>query len=50
LKIAAAIQNAQAFLEVQREFGSFDVYLWRFVGGKPIDHKIRALKDIPATP
>jgi DNA-3-methyladenine glycosylase I len=49
LKIAAAIQNAQAFLEVQKEFGSFDVYLWRFVAGKPIDHKIRALKDIPAT-
>src|SRR5574337_194086 len=35
LKIAAAIQNAQAFLEVQREFGSFDAYLWEFVGGKP---------------
>src|SRR6059058_2839819 len=49
LKIAAAIQNAKAFLAVQKEFGSFDVYLWRFIGGKPIDHKIRALKDIPAT-
>jgi len=49
LKMAAAIQNAQAFLEVRKEFGSFDVYLWRFVGGKPVDHKIRALKDIPAT-
>jgi DNA-3-methyladenine glycosylase I len=35
LKIAAAIQNARAFLEVQREFGSFDAYLWGFVGGKP---------------
>ena len=49
MKIAAAIQNGQAFLNVQKEFGSFDVYLWRFVGGKPIDHKIRVLKDIPAT-
>ncbi len=49
LKIAAAIQNAQALLNVQKELGSFDVYLWQFVGGKPIDHKIRALKDIPAT-
>ena len=49
LKIAAAIQNGQALLKVQKEFGSFDVYLWRFVGGKPIDHKIRAVEDIPAT-
>src|SRR6059036_3609701 len=37
LKIAAATQNAKAFLQVQREFGSFDKYIWQFVGGKPID-------------
>ena len=36
LKIAAAIQNARAFLAVQEEFGSFDAYIWRFVGGRPI--------------
>ena len=35
LKIASAIQNAQAFLAVQKEFGSFDRYIWQFVGGKP---------------
>ncbi len=39
LKIAAAIQNAKAFLAVQQEFGSFDAYLWRFVGGKPKVHR-----------
>ena len=39
LKINAAIQNAKAFLEIQKEFGSFDVYLWRFVNGKPIKRK-----------
>ena len=36
LKIAAAIQNAKAFLAVQKEFGSFDAYMWRFVGGRPV--------------
>lgn len=36
LKISAAVQNARAFLSVQREFGSFDAYIWQFVGGKPI--------------
>lgn len=39
LKIAAAIQNAQAFLAVQKEFGSFDKYVWRFVQGKPLKRK-----------
>lgn len=48
LKIAATIANAKAFLAVQREFGSFDAYIWQFVGGKPIDHKIKTLRDIPA--
>lgn len=39
LKIAAAIQNAKAFLAVQKEFGSFDKYVWRFVNGKPLKRK-----------
>ena len=39
LKINSAISNAQAFLQVRREFGSFDEYVWRFVNGKPIKHK-----------
>ncbi len=47
-KIEAAINNAKRFLEVQQEFGSFDAYIWRFVGGKPIVHKLRKLKDYPA--
>jgi len=48
-KILAAINNAQRFLEVQAEFGSFDAYIWRFVGGKPIVHKFIKLKDYPAS-
>jgi len=48
-KILAAINNAQRFLKVQAEFGSFDRYIWRFVGGKPLLHKLRRLKDYPAT-
>lgn len=51
LKIAATIQNAKAFLEVQTEFGSFDSYIWEFVGHQSIQHRIRSSKDIPtATP
>ncbi len=49
LKIRAAINNAQHFLEVQKEFGSFDKYIWQFVGGKPIRHKYKSLKEMPAT-
>ena len=48
LKIAAAIQNAKAFLAVQKEFGSFDGYIWRFVGGEPKQHRRRSMKDVPA--
>jgi len=48
LKIQAAVQNAKAFLEVVDEFGSFDRYIWRFVGGKPIHNRQARLKDIPA--
>jgi len=47
LKIDSAVSNAQAFLAVQREFGSFDRYIWGFVGGKPI-RNARKGKDIPA--
>ena len=48
-KILAAINNAQQFLAVQEEFGSFDAYIWRFVDGKPIVHQINTLKDYRAT-
>ena len=48
LKIESAIGNARAFLEVQREFGSFDAYLWNFVGGRPLQNSRRGLKQIPA--
>jgi len=47
-KVAAAIQNARAFLEVQREFGSFDRYIWRFVDGRPICNAWKAIKQVPA--
>ena len=49
LKISAAIQNAKAFLAVQKEFGSFDRYIWRFVGDKPKQNRWRSLKSVPAS-
>ncbi len=49
LKIQGAIANARCFLKVQEEFGSFDSYVWKFVGGRPIRHKIRSLSEMPAT-
>lgn len=48
LKIAATIQNAKCYLEVQKEFGSFDKYIWQFVGGKTIKNEWKMLKEIPA--
>jgi DNA-3-methyladenine glycosylase I len=48
-KIEAAISNARAFLELQQEHGSFDAYVWPFVGGKPIVNRWRKQKDIPPT-
>jgi DNA-3-methyladenine glycosylase I len=48
LKIESTVSNARAFLEVQKEFGSFDRYVWAFVGGKPIQNRRRGTKDIPA--
>lgn len=47
LKVAATIRNAQAFLAAQQEFGSFDQFLWQFVGGQPIQNARRELKEIP---
>jgi len=49
LKITSAINNAKQFLKVQEEFGSFDKYLWGFVGHKPIKNKFKKLSDLPAT-
>jgi len=48
LKITAAVTNAQKFLDVQEEFGSFDAFIWCFVDGKPKQNKWRSLADIPA--
>ncbi|MBI1807514.1 MAG: DNA-3-methyladenine glycosylase I [Ignavibacteria bacterium] len=47
LKIEAAVQNARAFLDLQKEFGSFDSYIWQFVGGKPKKNARKSLKEIP---
>jgi len=49
LKIEAAVQNARLFLAVQEEFGSFDAYLWEFVGGRPIQNKWRSSKEVPTS-
>jgi DNA-3-methyladenine glycosylase I len=49
LKITAAIANAQRFLDVQEEFGTFDKYIWRFVGGRPIQTRVSSMKQLPAT-
>jgi DNA-3-methyladenine glycosylase I len=48
LKILGAINNAQRFLEVQREFGTFDRYIWGFVGGKPLCSGLRSFAEMPA--
>jgi DNA-3-methyladenine glycosylase I len=48
LKIDAAVRNARAFLAVQGEFGSFDAYVWRFVGGRPKKNAWRTRKQVPA--
>ena len=49
LKIESAIKNARAFLEVQDEFDGFDRYVWRFVGGKPIQNRWKEMQDTPTT-
>ena len=48
LKVASTIRNAKAFLAVQKEFGSFDRYLWQFVGGKPKQNAWRSMNEVPA--
>ncbi len=48
-KILAAVNNARRFLEIREEFGSFDAYMWSFVGGMPIVNEVRELSDYPAT-
>ena len=48
-KVTAAVNNAQRFLEVQQEFGSFSDYAWRFVDGKPMVHELREMSDFQAT-
>ena len=48
-KIRSAITNARMLREIQKEFGSFDEYIWQFVGGKPVQHRFRRLAQIPAT-
>jgi len=49
LKVESAVTNARAFLDVQKEFGTFSEYIWGFVGGKPIQNRFRKDGDIPAT-
>lgn len=48
LKVNAFVQNAKAFLAVQKEFGSFDKYIWQFAGDKPVMNDIRSMKDVAA--
>jgi len=48
-KIESAINNAKRFLEIREEFGTFDTYMWSFVGGKPIQHNLKKIEDYPAT-
>lgn len=48
LKIKATIENAKAFIEIQKEFGSFDKYIWQFVNNKPIVNKWKTISEIPA--
>jgi DNA-3-methyladenine glycosylase I len=48
LKIEAAVQNAKAFLEVRDKFGTFDRYIWQFVGGAPKQNRFKLMKDVPA--
>ena len=49
LKIQSAVTNARAFLRVREEFGSFDAYIWRFAGGRPIINHWKELRDVPAS-
>ena len=48
LKVESTVSNAKAFIAVQKEFGSFDAYMWQWVDGKPVVNRPRTLKDVPA--
>ncbi len=48
LKILGAVNNARCFLEVQKEFGTFDRYIWGFIGGKPVQNRLRSFREMPA--
>ncbi|MCH8162230.1 MAG: DNA-3-methyladenine glycosylase I, partial [Chloroflexi bacterium] len=49
LKVESSVSNAKAFLAIQREFGSFDAYVWQFVGGKPKKNSFKSMSKLPAT-
>jgi DNA-3-methyladenine glycosylase I len=49
LKVESAVNNARAFIAVQKEFGSFDAYIWQFTGGKPIQNEWKSMKQVPAS-
>ena len=49
LKITSAVSNARAFLAIQKEYGSFNTYIWAFVGGKPLQNRWNAMDEVPAT-
>ena len=49
LKITSAVSNARAFLAIQKEYGSFDTYIWAFVGGNPLQNRWNAMDEVPAT-
>ena len=49
LKIKSAVKNAKVFIEIQKEFGSFDKYFWNYTGGKVIDNQIKTMREIQAT-
>ena len=49
LKVQATVINAQKFLDIQKEFGSFDAYIWRFAGGKPIQNRRESVSEIPSS-
>lgn len=48
LKIQSAVTNAKLFLDIQKEFGSFDAYVWQFVGGSPLQNRRTSIRDVPA--
>ena len=49
LKVRSAIKNAKAFIEIRKEFGTFNKYIWKFVDNKPVQHRWKSMKELPAT-